>query len=72
MLITFLPSTLVANASQTNLRLLPKAKSRTFSALNTQVFVVDTGFFSALVASSNVTTSTGSVKEVCALFHLAN
>ena len=72
MLITFLPSTLVAKASQINLRLLPNAKSRTLSALKTQVFVVLTGVFSAFFASSNVTTSTGSENEVCALFQRAN
>ena len=69
--ITFLPSTLAAIASQMNLRLDPKAKSRTFSALKTQVFCVVTLFFSAFFASSKVTISMGS-EEVWALFHLAN
>ena len=69
--ITFLPSTFAAIASQTNLRLLPNAKSRTFSALKTQVSLVVALLFSAAFASSKVTTSIGSV-AVCAFVHLAN
>ena len=56
---TLFPSQSCSQASQINLRLEAQAKSRTLSALKTQVLVVVGLFDSLVLASSGVTTKTG-------------
>ena len=58
---TGLPSIFTPMASQMNLRELPNAKSRTLSALYTQVFLSFALVFSFSVASACVTMTTGLV-----------